>query len=593
MRTVSWRFGRWVTSAGLAVVLVAVLSLSAFGPDPFAQERADAAAAITSLNDGDLAAVDQHLAANVGNLDFAYFFTSGVTPRSLGDALATVAGAKDGTPIAADVDVDAYESALTDLAGAVSLATHGTGDRALPPSWTGTFIEATTSPEKMAIKADAASNESPKQRADQDVANKQNLLLLLSRGYWSTDFLQAVTDAYWDLDHRKGATAWPGSALKDAKYAPAPNGIYLTDGVLALTAALTANPTASKWAFTEFQPGTTQLDGSDYTVGNFTHYLLFGHQFPESSDGGSTGITATLTALSSASDSVRDRATRTTSSASESSDTAGPLHDLSVLRTLAQGVNGGGCSWNPHDYWNCAKAAWGAVSRWFQHWGHVVLDILSLATFAPPPFVVVGVAAATTNATWYAIDGDYAAAGLSLAAAIPGLAFAKIAKDAKAGVAIEKSAGAASEIENAAAKSAAVAERSGAWRPKPWNDCSAVGPGGLSIHYGKDWTPEQRQAAVEKVKAYYEAAKQGNLRKAQPERSSFSAADRYKRAGLPVPDGADVDHTIDLQLGGIDDVSNMKPLDPTVNRSLGKQVDLQIASLPVGQLISSAAICSA
>ena len=34
----------------------------------------------------------------------------------------------------------------------------------------------------------------------------------------------------------------------------------------------------------------------------------------------------------------------------------------------------------------------------------------------------------------------------------------------------------------------------------------------------------------------------------------------------------DVDHTIDLQFGGIDDIHNMNPLDKSVNRSLGSQI---------------------
>jgi len=264
------------------------------------------------------------------------------------------------------------------------------------------------------------------------------------------------------------------------------------------------------------------------------------------------------------------------------------MHDSVVLQALA---HESGCSWDPRDYLNCAKAVAEAVWHWIQHWGHLVLDILSQATFAPPPFSVVGIAAAATNATWYAIDDDYGMAGLSLAAAVPGLAFVKIAKGVKAGVAAEKGATAAAQAEKAAEKSAEVAKAARASRLKPWSDCSAVRPGGLSLHYDEGWTAAQRRAADEKVKAYYEAAQKGELKKTLYQRDGTSAAYRYQKAGGAVPDGAEVDHTIDLQLGGIDDPSNMKPLDATVNRSLGAQVQQQLKKLPLDQLITTAAIC--
>jgi len=457
------RFGWWAASAGLVLLLVAglvvSLTLTPIKSDPFSQARVDAASAIQALDGGDLAAVDKQLAANRGNPDFAYFFTSKVTPRSLGDALAAVAGGSNGAPFKVGVDTHAYELALTDLAGAVALATHGTGDRALPTSWTGDFIEATTTPEILYSET-GSSDEAAKQRAHQDAANKQNLLLLLSRGYWSTEFLKKVTSAYWDFDHGKGDDAWPGTNLDDAKYAPAPNGTYLTDGVLALTAALTANPTASGWAFTDFQPGTAKIDGSDYALGRFTHYLLFEHRFPKSSGGGSFGMTATLTALSSAIDATSGATgIQAATFASAASKDVGPMHDAIVLRALAQDLaDVSGCSPNPLDYLNCAKVAAEAVWHWIQHWGHLVLDILSLATFAPPPFTAIGIAAAATNATWYAIDDDYAKAGLSLAAAVPGLAFTKIAKGVKAGVAAEK-------VEKAAKESDEVAKAAKTWQP--------------------------------------------------------------------------------------------------------------------------------
>ena len=41
-----------------------------------------------------------------------------------------------------------------------------------------------------------------------------------------------------------------------------------------------------------------------------------------------------------------------------------------------------------------------------------------------------------------------------------------------------------------------------------------------------------------------------------------------------------LDHTIDLQLGGTNSASNLKPLDASVNTSIGKQLQLQMKNLP-------------
>ena len=43
-----------------------------------------------------------------------------------------------------------------------------------------------------------------------------------------TQFLEAVTDAYWQYDHDKGDDAWPGTSIEDAKYGTRADGHYLT-----------------------------------------------------------------------------------------------------------------------------------------------------------------------------------------------------------------------------------------------------------------------------------------------------------------------------------------------------------------------------
>jgi hypothetical protein len=411
--------------------------------DPTAEElaRADAATAMRALRAGDLATLEQQLTARRGDRDFAYFFSLEASPRELGDALASVAGTSDEEPLDPEVDAHQYELTLADLAGVLALATHGTGDRYLPTAWTDDFAIATTTPEGL---YGSVGDDVNQERFDQDIANKQNLLLLLSRGYWSTEFLQTVTAAYWVFDRDAGSDAWPG-VQEAGTYAPSPSGTYLTDGILALTAALTANPEASAWAFMDFVPGTEAVnyDDHNHALGKFTHYLFLEHEFPGGSEEASVGMTASLTALSSAIDAT------TVATGEPDTSTGSPLSDSRVLEGLASSLRDQSeCSWNPLDYRHCVVEAFQAVSHWVQRWGHSVLDILSLATFAPPPFSAIGIGAASTNATWYAIEGDYTSAGLSLAAAVPGLAFTKLVKGAK----VARTASATAAAEKAAAQ---------------------------------------------------------------------------------------------------------------------------------------------
>lgn len=443
----------------LTLLIAGILAIAATGTIiakiPEWEVRAEARTAVLALKDGDLTSLGEILAKKRGQSDFAYFFTSKVTPRDLGDALATVAGISEEHPLKNSVDIDAYELTLVDLAGTLSLATHGIGNHALAKSWTKDYILASTTPLELYGRHKNFFDKEGKQREKQDLANKANLQLLLSRGYWSSEFLEAVTAHYHDFDIQEGHNAWPHAEPGNgARYAPAPNGVYLTDGILALTAALTANPAAAEWAFTEFLPDTVHIDDTNYSIGGFTHYLLFEHRFYELSSGESPGMTATLTALSSAIESA-SWASGVQESISEEAvlDDIGPTHDVAVLTALANDLpKQNNCSWHPRDYVDCITAGVKAVWQWLQKWGHTVLNILTLSTFAPPPFNTVGVAAAATNATWYAVEGDYNAAGLSLAAAVPALSFTKIAKSTKADSSAERAAVKTSENAKVATK---------------------------------------------------------------------------------------------------------------------------------------------
>jgi len=202
-----------------------------------------------------------------------------------------------------------------------------------------------------------------------------------------------------------------------------------------------------------------KIDDSDYGIGRFTHFLMFEHEFPRS-EGESVGLTATLTALSSAIESASwSTPSLDAPTVKASSNDAGPMRDVVVLQTLARDLAESDCSWNPMDYGHCVVDTVKAIWRWVQRWGHLVLDILTVATsFAPPPFNVASLAPAALNATWYAIEGDYGTAGLSLAAVVPGLAFGKIAQAMKAGVKTSQGAKTSVQVEKAAEQSDSMAE---------------------------------------------------------------------------------------------------------------------------------------
>lgn len=416
----------WAAAAAVALVVVAAILVvmpgSPFRPDPLRDLRASATKAVKALDKGDLDEVGAQLASNRGDPDFAYFFTSKTTPRMLGDALASVADGGKSAALMTEEEGFPYELLLTDLAGATSLATRGTGMRELPDSWSDDFVLATTTPETLYPDADKKGAE----RAQQDAANKQNLLLLLSRGHWSVDFMKSATSAYWDLDTEHGQKAWPGVEFDEALYAPAPSGVYLTDGMVALTAALTANEEASKWAFDEFQPGTSVIEGSDYEVGDFTYHLVFVHEYPEGEEGRDIGMAATLTALAAATGtSAETGGTARESRAAQDSET------LTAFAQDVRTVDEGSCTWRVYDCIVMAAKAVAQLAQWVWervgHWGHFALDILSMTTFSPPPFMFIGVGAAASNAAWYAIEADYVMAGISLATAVPGVAFTKLA----------------------------------------------------------------------------------------------------------------------------------------------------------------------
>jgi hypothetical protein len=102
----------------------------------------------------------------------------------------------------------------------------------------------------------------------------------------------------------------------------------------------------------------------------------------------------------------------------------------------------------------------------------------------------------------------------------------------------------------------------------------------IKITANPNWTKAQRTAAQKKVDAITKA--NNTVVTHNPARSGTSASARYKKAGGKVGRNQDVDHVVDLQLGGADNVSNMAPLDSSVNRSLGSRIRHKIKKLPQG-----------
>ena len=114
------------------------------------------------------------------------------------------------------------------------------------------------------------------------------------------------------------------------------------------------------------------------------------------------------------------------------------------------------------------------------------------------------------------------------------------------------------------------------------NMCRKTGGGvDLNLKYKPGWTDAQRAAADAKAAALTNADTVVTV----PKRSGTMQSRYRNEQGLGR--GTDADHTVDLQLGGTDTLSNMSGLDSSVNRSLGSQINHQIKDLPSGTRINN------
>lgn len=108
----------------------------------------------------------------------------------------------------------------------------------------------------------------------------------------------------------------------------------------------------------------------------------------------------------------------------------------------------------------------------------------------------------------------------------------------------------------------------------------------IVLKYKEGWTAKQRKAARDKVAALTKADTKVVK---NPARKSGTKK-TFEKGGGKVKEGEDVDHVQDLQLDGLDDISNMKGLDNSVNRSLGPQIQDRIKDLPAGTEIRNVTV---
>ena len=99
------------------------------------------------------------------------------------------------------------------------------------------------------------------------------------------------------------------------------------------------------------------------------------------------------------------------------------------------------------------------------------------------------------------------------------------------------------------------------------------------MKYKEGWSEEQKAAARQKC----EALSKADTQKIDPNKIQRDGSNTAKwRVDNQLDSAYDVDHLVDLQLNGKDAPSNMWKLDKSVNRSLGKQIQIAIKDLPVG-----------
>lgn len=361
-----------------------------------AQARADARAAAKYLRDNDPAMLKIYLEDGAYDPYFAAEFAKSVSPRELGDFIAAQASPYEEGKLMPGVDADDYDAVLSGLGQTLGQATRNTGDLELPPGLADEWIQAMVSP-----PYESTGNETEDwARNDQDLANRAGLLMVLSRGQWSTEFLQSATNRFWEYDKTFDTNGWRYNYMGAGTQSILPNGKPLDDGMVALMAALSHNPEAAKWAFTQGGTEDVPLGGEQVPINAFMHWMLTKHRFLDEEGGPAAVVNAMAVAT------IGDKMSPVALDAKSLGDSAAEQ-----------------------------KAEWDA-KPWYEKWGHTILDAISVLP-------VVGIPADLVSTGWYSLEGDLANAGLSLAGVVP------IVGDAATGGKVLKAFGKSAELTKA------------------------------------------------------------------------------------------------------------------------------------------------
>mgnify|MGYP002589191497 CR=1 FL=1 len=207
--------------------------------------------------------------------------------------------------------------------------------------------------------------------------------------------------------------------------------------------------------------------------------------------------------------------------------------------------------------------------------GHGALDLLG---FIPG----IGAAADVANGLWYAAEGNYVDAAASFLSAVPGVGDAfgganAARKAVKSGLSAFEAATSPKIVGNVIKSNTAGTIRA-VERPDKTVD--------LVLKRKDIWDEIQMSQATRKARDLSRADTQVTS-KENIHRDPNVTKNFRKNNSDHIPDGYDVDHVIDLQLGGVDSASNLRPLDASVNRSMGAQIHYLIKDLPEGTKIGN------
>ena len=341
-------------------------SLSTLTPEQ-ARQKAREAARLLDADPDSVHQLNGLLAAYGDDPYFAHEFALRTDPRQYAQLIRDLTPYEELPGYLTKAD---YDSFLTNLADTVSLASRGTGDLAMPTSWRDHFVELMTMPRLH------GEDQAAIERMQLDTDNRPALWLLLSRGHWSTDFLQETTTALATVD-RTGYLWFPPAC----RYiAITPDEKRFMDPMVALMGALVNNPEAAHWAFS--QGGTTQVpfpkdgEGATGPVQTFLHDLFTDHLFTDEEHGPQTVLLALRAAMMWENDPFIAQSA------------------ANLQKSMQQ-----------------QKEVWDE-KPWYAKWGHTILDVLGLIP-------VIGDPADAVSAAWYSAEGDWVDAGLSAASLIP------------------------------------------------------------------------------------------------------------------------------------------------------------------------------